>query len=362
MPDPVTGVMAAVSVGGAALQSRSSSRATRAQTQAADAQVAEQRRQFDALQGLLRPYVNAGGPALQGLMDLAGLSPVTTNWTAYANSNPALMAAYQAQQQQQSPQFTGGQPAGAGYGIADLQGGLGTPYFDERFGGYNPANANDLNPITSTNFGAYGGYNGGGAGLSGGRFGVENAPMGGVGSVGTGGPMSLEQFAQQWAAQNGGDVSAFQNNPQAQAVARIEGQPMFQALARQGEEAILQNASATGGLRGGNTQGALARFRPQLLNQFIDQQYGRLAGITSLGQQSAAGVGAAGIQTGQSISDVLGNRGLASAAGAGAQGQIFGNLAGSLGGILAGSIGGRGPQGSLVGSVNNTIGANPGLF
>lgn len=343
MPDPVTGVLGAVSVGGSLLQSRSSSRATRAQQQAADASVAEQRRQFDALQGLLRPYVNAGGPALQGLMDLAGLSPVTTNWTAYANSNPALMAAYQAQQQQQPPQFTGGMPAGAGYGIADLQGGYGTPIYDQFLGGLNL-------PFTPD-----------GGGLSGGRFGVENAPMGGTVGA-TGGPMSLEQFAQQWAAQNGEDVSQFQNNPQAQAVSNIENQPMFQALARQGEEAILQNASATGGLRGGNTQGALARFRPQLLNQFIDQQYGRLAGITTLGQQSAAGVGAAGIQTGQSISDALQNRGLASAAGAGAQGQIFSQGLGNLGGILASSLGGRGPQASLLGSVNNTMAANPGLF
>jgi hypothetical protein len=340
MPDPVTGVIAGTSVIGAGLQSRSASRATRAQQQAADQSLAEQRRQFDAMQGLLRPYVNAGGPALAGLMDLAGLSPVTTNWTAFAQSNPELMAAYQAQQQQ----FTGGQPAGAGYGIADLQGGLGTPYFNERFG------MGDF--VQDVNVGAWNGNN----------FGTPYVPQGLGGNQGGPQPVSLEQFAQQWAQQNGADVSQFQNNPQAQAVARIEGQPMFQALARQGEEAILQNASATGGLRGGNTQGALARFRPQLLNQFIEQQYGRLAGITTLGQNAAAGVGSAGMQTGVNIGNILQNAGMAQAAGAGAQGQIFGNLAGSLGGILAGAIRPSGPQASLVGSVNNAMQQNPGLF
>jgi hypothetical protein len=64
-------------------------------------------------------------------------------------------------------------------------------------------------------------------------------------------------------------------------VAEQEQSPIYQALARQQEEAILQNASATGGLRGGNVQGALAQFRPALLNQFLEQQYGKLGGMTS---------------------------------------------------------------------------------
>jgi hypothetical protein len=34
-----------------------------------------------------------------------------------------------------------------------------------------------------------------------------------------------------------------------------------------------------------------------LLNQFLEQQYGKLGGMTSLGQQSAAGVGTAGMQS-----------------------------------------------------------------
>ena len=96
-------------------------------------------------------------------------------------------------------------------------------------------------------------------------------------------------------------------------VAQQEQSPAFQALARQQEEALLQNASATGGLRGGNIQGALAQFRPQLLNQFLEQQYGRLGGLTSLGQQSAAGVGTAGMQSAGAISGLLAQGGAAQA-------------------------------------------------
>jgi hypothetical protein len=105
------------------------------------------------------------------------------------------------------------------------------------------------------------------------------------------------------------------SGPEAQQayVAQQEQSPAFQALARQQEEAILQNASATGGLRGGNVQGALAQFRPALLNQFLEQQYGRLGGLTSLGQQSAAGVGTAGMQSATSISNLLAEGGAARA-------------------------------------------------
>jgi len=75
----------------------------------------------------------------------------------------------------------------------------------------------------------------------------------------------------------------------------IQGSAGFQSMLAQGERGILQNATATGGVRGGNTQGALARYSPQLLGQAIDQRYGQLGGLTQMGQASAAGVGAAGM-------------------------------------------------------------------
>jgi hypothetical protein len=110
---------------------------------------------------------------------------------------------------------------------------------------------------------------------------------------------------------------------EAAAIERIRGGETFQALASQGEEALLQRASATGGLRGGNIQGALAQFRPQLLSSLIEQQYGRLGGMTSLGQQSAVGVGNAGMQTGVNVSRLLGEQGAAEAGGQIAQGRAY---------------------------------------
>lgn len=136
------------------------------------------------------------------------------------------------------------------------------------------------------------------------------------------------------------------SGPEAQAeyVAQQEASPIFQALARQGEQAMLQQASATGGLRGGNIQGALAQYRPALLNQFLEQQYGRLGGLTTLGQQSAAGVGTAGMQTATSIADLLGQAGAARAGAALGQGQAWGNVL-SLPALFAGLQYGRTGQG-----------------
>lgn len=130
---------------------------------------------------------------------------------------------------------------------------------------------------------------------------------------------------------------------QQSAIAGIQSSPQFATLAKQGEDAILANASATGGLRGGNVQGSLAQFRPQLLAQLIEQQYSRLGGLTQLGQASAAGVGAAGMQTGNNVSQLLQQQGAAIAGGQIANGSVarqgFSDLL-KIGSTLAGMSGG----------------------
>lgn len=117
---------------------------------------------------------------------------------------------------------------------------------------------------------------------------------------------------------------------QQQAISSLEQSPFFQSAVRQGEEALLQRASATGGLRGGNIQAALAQFRPQMLESQIAQQYERLGGLTSLGQRSAAGQGAAGMESAGAISDLLAQRGAAIAGGqlakSGVVRQTFGDM------------------------------------
>lgn len=122
---------------------------------------------------------------------------------------------------------------------------------------------------------------------------------------------------------------------QSNAIGGIANGPQMQAMTAQGENAILQNASATGGLRGGNTQGALAQFRPQLLNQLIQQQYGNLGGLTSIGQNAAAGVGNAGQNSSNQIINALQQQGAAQAGSALAQGQAQSSMWNNIGGTAS---------------------------
>jgi hypothetical protein len=121
------------------------------------------------------------------------------------------------------------------------------------------------------------------------------------------------------------------------AIAGIEGGAGYQSQVQAGEEALLQRASATGGLRGGNIQGALAQFRPQMLQQEIEKQYGRLGGLADIGrvtqqnlaqigQGSAAGTGAAGLQTGTNVANLLAQQGQAAAGGVLGEAKAYGQL------------------------------------
>jgi hypothetical protein len=124
---------------------------------------------------------------------------------------------------------------------------------------------------------------------------------------------------------------------QQQAISQIEKSPFFQAMAQQGENAMLQQAAATGGLRGGNMQAALAQFRPGLLNQMVQQQFANLGGLTQIGQASAAGQAAQGMQTAGAIGNLLTQQGQALAGGQMAKAQSMAQMAqgaGKLAGLI----------------------------
>lgn len=139
---------------------------------------------------------------------------------------------------------------------------------------------------------------------------------------------------------------------QTAAISQLEQSGEFQALTRQGEEALLQRASATGGLRGGNIQAALAQFRPAMLSEQIERQLGRLGGFSAagfgatselagfgqagaarqavIGQQSSAAIQGLLGQQGSALSGAALARGQAQAGQALAQGQAISNLGQSL--------------------------------
>lgn len=152
---------------------------------------------------------------------------------------------------------------------------------------------------------------------------------------------AIQKLLSPYAQAGTGALSAQQNliglngaNAQQQAISQLQGMPQYQSMLQAGTNSILQNASATGGLRGGNTQAALASFSPNLLAQTIQQQYQNLGGLTSVGQNAAAMTGNAGMQTGQGIANLLQQQGAAIAGGDLAQGRAFSSIPQSiLGGL-----------------------------
>lgn len=129
------------------------------------------------------------------------------------------------------------------------------------------------------------------------------------------------------------------DDAQKTAISGIENGSEYQEYVKQGENAILQNASATGGLRGGNTQGALAEYRPQLLNSLINQRFNQLGTLSTGGQNSAAQTASAASTTGTNVSNLLSSIGAAQAGNYLAQGASnaqFWNGIGSTLGTIAG--------------------------
>lgn len=118
--------------------------------------------------------------------------------------------------------------------------------------------------------------------------------------------------------------------PQQAALSALENSPIFQGLNKQGQDAILQNAAATGGLRTGNTQAALAQFTPALLNQLLQQQFTNLGSLSTIGENAGAQTGTFGANTANQVSNLLGNQGYATATGQLGQGQSYQNMINSL--------------------------------
>jgi len=106
------------------------------------------------------------------------------------------------------------------------------------------------------------------------------------------------------------------------AIDALKDSPLYQSLYRNGQEALLSAGSATGGLRGGNMQGALANFGADTLSQVIQQQLSNLGGIANMGQGAAGSVGTFGANAAGQIGNSMTQQGQALAGSALAKGGI----------------------------------------
>lgn len=112
---------------------------------------------------------------------------------------------------------------------------------------------------------------------------------------------------------------------QSSAINGLQSSPAFSSIIQNGENAILQNASATGGLRGGNTIDALSRFRGDTLSSLINSQLSNLGGLANMGMGSAGQLGQFGANAANQIGASLSDQGSARANSYLARGRITAN-------------------------------------
>lgn len=126
---------------------------------------------------------------------------------------------------------------------------------------------------------------------------------------------------------------------QASAMDALRDSPFYQSLFRSGEEAILQNAAATGGIRGGNTQRSLADFGEDVFARTIDRQLGYLGGLSSMGLGATGQVANFGADKANNVSSLLQQQGAAQAGSALAQTGIWQGVINNLGRSIATALG-----------------------
>lgn len=114
------------------------------------------------------------------------------------------------------------------------------------------------------------------------------------------------------------------------AINNLQSSPFLQSMYKQAENALLQNAAATGGLRGGNIQGALADNRMNMLNTAYTNQMQNLGNLVTLGQNSATNTGTNAMAMANNIGNLNTNIGQAQAGYALARGQATDSMIGTL--------------------------------
>jgi len=138
-------------------------------------------------------------------------------------------------------------------------------------------------------------------------------------------------------------------DPQQGEIAALRASPLYKSLYSSGEDAVLANASATGGLRGGNTERSLYGLGEDTLAQLIQQQLAGYGATIGVGSNAVAQTGAFGANAVNAQNQLRGQGADAQAqarlisGGIAAQNwQNFGKVANDAISAIAGGFGGGG--------------------
>jgi len=139
---------------------------------------------------------------------------------------------------------------------------------------------------------------------------------------------------------------------QTTAVQGLQNSPFFQQNLADANENLLQTASATGGVRGGDTAGAVGQLSPQLLQQYYEKALSGYGNLAQLGLGATGSVASAGLSNANAATQLTGNIGQAQAANYLTKGGINAANWNNVGGFLdqaasAAMPGGSGLAGAL---------------
>lgn len=105
------------------------------------------------------------------------------------------------------------------------------------------------------------------------------------------------------------------SSSQQTAINNLQNSALYKSLFRNGQDTVLNNAAATGGLRGGNATTSLYNLGQDTLSSVIQNQLANLGGISGTGQSSANSLNSSGSSTASAISSLLSQTGAAQGGG-----------------------------------------------
>jgi hypothetical protein len=293
------------SIFGARKQAKSADKATQAQLQAAQEQIAFARESRDLARKDQAPYREAGHTALDALMSMTGLG---------VTARPQKKSGF-------------ARMGGIARRIAarDYLGGL---------GGRNRPEGN----IYARNEGGhiYGRRLGGPVGMSDPRgsrvmYNVnETAPE----NIYSGGSVTRNSNPQTISPGGTGYVAPSENPGGVAGGYNFQTDPGYDFRIGEGQRAIERGAAAAGGLLSGGYGRRLTRYAQDYASNEYTNVYNRIANIAGLGQVSAGQSGQAALYGGAQMGAAAGNAGFARASGYTAQGNIWGNALRSGGEFL----------------------------
>lgn len=149
------------------------------------------------------------------------------------------------------------------------------------------------------------------------------------------------------------------NDAQASAISEIQASPLYQSLYSNGLDTVLNNASATGGLRGGNAQRSLYSLGRDTLAQVIQQQLANYGGVSSLGLGAAGTRADLGGKNASALADLTVGSGRSNAGAINDTNTIDNRLFGSLRSTVQNLI--PGLDGSGGGGISSFFGSGGGL-